>query len=131
MTTQTTLECMPVDCSDQSQPSSQTSQSQAQKMMSSNALKPANHKLEVMSSHTMKPVNCGLNNAIPECYAVNMPCIRACTTSAKQKMGAEDKQGSQQKQGNSGQAGSRLERAEPRKERAGTRARLRNTPSRS
>ena len=42
MTTQTTPKCMLVDHSDQLQLSSQTSQPQAQEMMSSHALKPAN-----------------------------------------------------------------------------------------
>ena len=37
------------------------------------------------------------DDVIPECYAANMPYIRACRTSAKQtSRGSEDKQGSQE-----------------------------------
>ena len=43
MTIQITLQCMPADCSNQLKPSSETSQSQAQDMMSSHALKPSYH----------------------------------------------------------------------------------------
>ena len=55
----------------------------------------------------MKPANCTQrDHAIPECYAANIPYIRACSTSAKHtSRGAYDKKGSSQKQRSSGKEG--------------------------
>ena len=45
-----------------------------------------------------QPIIDSRDDAIPECYVVNMPYIRACTTSAKQtSRGAEDKQEADQR----------------------------------
>ena len=69
MTTQTTVQCIPVDHSDQLHPSSQTSQLKAQEMMSSHTLKPANHKLKRLSHLTLshQPNASSRDDAIP-CY---------------------------------------------------------------
>ena len=71
MTTQATLQCLPVNYSDQLQPSSQTCQSQGQEMMSF----PANWRLKKWCHP--QPITGSGNDAVPGCYTVNIPYIRA------------------------------------------------------
>ena len=77
-----TCQCLPVNYSDQLQPTSPTGQSQAQEMISSQALN--------------QPTKGSRDNVIPGSCAANMTHIRTCTSPAElTSREAEDKQGAE------------------------------------
>ena len=90
MTTQTTLCCLPFDYSDQLQPCCQTSQSQAQEMISS----PANHRLKKWC-HPQQIAGSRID-VISEWCISNTPYTRTCISPAGwTSKEAENKQGEQ------------------------------------